>query len=100
MTLMLVCGGRYDRRMGQGLPTPAYTVTVAELERRREQVYEDLRAGGAVLVVSNDRRTNFGVLTQDPAVLGDAELAQQIEAERIPPLAELLAEPADETQPA
>ncbi|MCP9491546.1 MAG: hypothetical protein MSC31_16975 [Solirubrobacteraceae bacterium MAG38_C4-C5] len=83
------------------LPSPARAMTLGQIAQDPEQVGSDLMAGGAVLVLSDDRTVYLGVLTRDPSVLGDAELAQQIEAGHIPPLAELLADPGvDETQPA
>lgn len=100
MTLTVIRGGRYDRLMAM-LPSPARAMTLGAIAKDPEQVADDLMAGGAVLVLSDDRSVYLGVLTQDPRVLGDAELAQQIEAGHIPPLAELLADPGiDATQPA
>ena len=98
MTLKLIQEGRYDRLMAT-LPSPARAMTLEELDADRESAIEDLKAGGAILVLSNDRERYFGVLTRDPAVVGDAELAQQIQAGHLPPLEELLAESVDDTQP-
>jgi hypothetical protein len=76
-------------------------MTLGAIAKDPEQVADDLMAGGAVLVLSDDRSVYLGVLTQDPSVLGDAELAQQIEAGHIPPLGALFADPGvDATQPA
>jgi hypothetical protein len=76
-------------------------MTLEQIQAEREDVLEELRQGGVILVHSNELDCFLGVLTRDPAVLGDAELAQQIEAGHLPPLEELLADPGvDETQPA
>jgi hypothetical protein len=45
-------------------------------------------------VVSDDEHAFLGVLTRDPAVLGDARLAQLIESGAVPPLDRLLDTPA------
>jgi hypothetical protein len=50
-----------------------------------------LDQGGAVIVLSNDREQRLGVLTRDPALLGDAQVAQLIDAGHVPPITELLA---------
>lgn len=100
MTLSVIRGGRYDRLMAM-VPSPARAMTLAQIQSERETVLEELRQGGVVLVHSDELDCFLGVLTRDPAVLGDAELAQQIEAGHLPPLTELLAQPGiDETQPA
>ncbi len=100
MTLSVIRGGRYDRLMAM-LPSPARAMTLAQIQSERETVLEELRQGGVILVHSDELDCFLGVLTRDPSVLGDAELAQQIEAGHLPPLAELLAQPGiDETQPA
>lgn len=50
--------------------------------------------------IQKDPSVYLGVLTRDPRVLGDAELAHKIEARHLPPLAELLAAPGvDEIRP-
>jgi hypothetical protein len=41
-------------------------------------------------VYSDDRQALLGVLTRDPEVFGDAQLAQQIEDGHMPPLEQLL----------
>jgi len=83
------------------LPSPARAMTLAEIQADHQQVADDLQRGGAILVLSDEVDNYLGVLTRDPRVLGDAELAQQIEAGHIPPLAQLLQQPGvDETQPA
>jgi hypothetical protein len=51
--------------------------------------------GGASLMVSDDEQAFLGVLTRDPAVLGDARLAQLIESGAVPPLERLLDTPSD-----
>jgi hypothetical protein len=100
MTLSIIRGGRYDRLMAQ-LPSPARAMTLAEIQSDHERVADELERGGAILVLSDAVDNYLGVLTRDPSVLGDAELAQQIEAGHLPPLQELLADPGvDETQPA
>ena len=100
MTLTVIRGGRYDRRMAM-LPSPARAMTLEEIQAERDDVLEALREGGVILVHSNELDCFLGVLTRDPSVLGDAELAQQIEAGHLPPLDVLLQDPGvDETQPA
>jgi hypothetical protein len=44
-----------------------------------------------VIVYTNDRQVRLGVLTRDPALLGDAQVAQLIDAGHLRPIAELLA---------
>ena len=44
---------------------------------------------------SDDEQAFLGVLTRDPAVLGDARLAQLIESGAVPPLERLLDTPSD-----
>jgi len=100
MTLSVIRGGRYDRFMSK-LPSPASAMSLAEIQEDPERVAQDLMRGGVVLVLSDERDVYLGVLTREPSVLGDAELAQQIEAGHLPPLEQLLADPGvDETQPA
>src|SRR5918999_1022652 len=66
-----------------------------------ERGADEHEQGGAVLVWSAERDDDLGVPTRDPSVLGDAELAQRIEAGHLPPLEELLNRPGvDETRPA
>ena len=52
-------------------------------------------ASGAAVVVPHDEHVLRGVLTRDPAVLGDAQLAQIIETGAVPPLERLLDTPSD-----
>jgi hypothetical protein len=91
MTVYLVARRAYHRGMDDGLPHPSEALTLAEIDAEVERVIEMLEHGGAVIVLSNDRRHRLGVLTRDPAVLGDAEVAQLIDAGHLPPIAELLA---------
>ena len=100
MSLSVIQGGRYDRVMAM-LPSPARAMTLAQIQADREQVAGDLERGGAIVVWSDDHEHYLGVLTRDPRVRGNAEVAQLIEAGHLPPLEELLADPGvDETQPA
>jgi hypothetical protein len=94
MTLYLVQGGRYHRRMAT-LPFPARRLTLSEINADYRKYLGELEQGGAILVVSDDEQAFLGVLTRDPAVLGDAQLAQLIETGAVPPLERLLEEPAD-----
>ena len=94
MTLYLVQGGRYHRRMAT-LPFPARRLTLSEINADYRKYLGELEQGGAILVVSDDEQAFLGVLTRDPAVLGDARLAQLIESGAVPPLERLL-ERADE----
>ena len=93
MTLYLVQGGRYHRRMAR-LPSPARRLTLSEINADYRRYLGELEQGGAILVVSDDDKAFLGVLTRDPAVLGDAQLAQLIEAGAVPALEQLLEEPA------
>ena len=52
-------------------------------------------ASGAAVVVPHDEHVLRGALTRDPAVLGDARLAQLIESAAVPPLERLLDTPSD-----
>ncbi len=97
MTFSIIRGGRYDRLMAM-LPSPARAMTLAQIQADHERVAEQLEEGGVILVHSDGLEHYLGVLTRDPSIIGDAELAQQIESGHLPPLEELLARPADETQ--
>lgn len=72
------------------LPSPARALTLSEINDDYPRHLADLQAGGTIVVYSDDGQALLGVLTRDPAVLGDAQLAQQIEDGHIPPLDELL----------
>ena len=95
MTLYLVQGGRYHRRMAS-LPFPARRLTLSEINADYRKYLGELEQGGAILVVSDDEQAFLGVLTRDPAVLGDAQLAQLIEVGNVPPLEELLEHAVDD----
>lgn len=98
--LSVIHGGRYGRVMAM-LPSPARAMTLGEIQAQREQVADALGQGGAIVVWSDDHEHYLGVLTRDPRVRGDAEVAQLVEAGHIPALERLLADPGiDETQPA
>ncbi len=98
--LSVIQGARYDRVMAM-LPSPARAMTLGEVQAEREQVADDLQRGGVIVVWSDDHEHYLGVLTRDPRVRGDAEVAQLIEAGHTTALEELLADPGvDETQPA
>jgi hypothetical protein len=77
--------------MDDGLPHPSEPLTLAEIDGELERVTGMLERGGAVIVYSNDRQQRLGVLTRDSALLGDAQVAQLVDAGHIPPIAELLA---------
>ena len=94
MTLYLVQGGRYHRRMAS-LPFPARRLTLSEINADYRKYLGELEQGGAILVVSDDEQAFLGVLTRDPAVLGDAQRAQLIETGAVPPLERLLDAPTD-----
>jgi hypothetical protein len=78
------------------LPSPARALTLSAINADYEKYLAELEQGGAILVYSDDRQALLGVLTRDPAVLGDARLAQQIEAGNLPPLEELLERAVDD----
>ncbi len=90
MTLRLINEGQYDRLMGL-LPSPTRALTLSQVNEDYPRHLTELQAGGTIIVYSDDGQAMLGVLTRDPAVLGDAQLAQQIEDGHIPPLDELLA---------
>ena len=91
MTVYLVARAAYHRGMDDGLPHPSEALSLAEIDAEVERVITMLRQGGAVIVLSNNREQILGVLTRDPALLGDAQVAQLIDAGHVPPIAELLA---------
>jgi hypothetical protein len=76
------------------LPFPG-RLTLSGINADDRRYLDELEQGGAILVVSDDEQAFFGVLTREPAVLGDAQLAQLIETEAIPPLERLLDAPTD-----
>jgi hypothetical protein len=91
MTVYLVARRAYHQGMDDGLPHPSEALTLAEIDSALERVMDMLERGGTVIVLSNDRQVRLGVLTRDPALLGDAQVAQLIDAGHLPPVAELLA---------
>jgi hypothetical protein len=91
MTVYLIARRAYHQGMDDGLPHPTEALTLADIEDERERVLSMLEQGGAVIVYSNDRQMRLGVLTRDPALLGEAQVAQLIDAGHLPPVAELLA---------
>ena len=95
MTIAVISGRRYHRLMAN-LPSPARNLTLTEINADYRRYLTELEDGGAILVYSDDRQALLGVLTRDPDVFGDARLAQQIEAGHMPPLEQLLDDPADE----
>jgi hypothetical protein len=97
--------GRHDDRRHRGpeipsphgepaLPRPR--LTLSEINGDYGKYLAELEQGGAILVYSDDRQALLGVLTRDPAMFGDARLAQQIEAGNLPPLEQLLEHAVDE----
>ena len=95
MTIAVISGRRYHRHMAN-LPSPARALTLSAINADYEKYLAELEQGGAILVYSDDRQALLGVLTRDPAVFGDARLAQQIEAGHLPPLEQLLADAVDD----
>jgi hypothetical protein len=89
MTIAVISGRRYSRVMAS-LPSPARALTLSEVNADYPRYLRELEAGGALLVYSDDHQALLGVLTRDPEVFGDAQLAQQIEDGHIPPLEQLL----------
>ena len=79
MTIAVISGRRYHRHMAN-LPSPARALTLSAINADYAKYLAELEQGGAILVYSDDRQALLGVLTRDPAVFGDARLAQQIEA--------------------
>jgi hypothetical protein len=89
MTIAVISGRRYSQAMAS-LPSPARALTLSEINADYPRYLRELEDGGALLVYSDDRKALLGVLTRDPALFGDARLAQQIEAGQMPPLEQLL----------
>jgi hypothetical protein len=90
MTICVIPGREYHRAMS-ALPSPARALTLSEINAGYPRYLQELQGGGAIIVYSDDGEALLGVLTRDPAVFGDAQLAQLIEAGQIPPLDQLLA---------
>jgi len=76
--------------MESGLPEPVRYITLSELDADPDAAIELLEAGGALLVLSNDRERYFGVLTRDRMVMDAAEISQAVESGRWPALDELV----------
>ena len=95
MTIAVISGRRYHRHMAN-LPSPARALTLSAINADHAKCLAELEQGGAILVYTDDREALLGVLTRDPAVFGDARLAQQIEAGKLPPLEELLEHAVDD----
>jgi hypothetical protein len=91
MTVYLVARAAYHRGMDDGLPHPSEALSLAEIDADVDRVITMLQQGGAVIVLSNNREQILGVLTRDPALLGDAQVAQLIDSGHVPAIAELLA---------
>jgi hypothetical protein len=89
LTIAVICGRRYSRGMAS-LPSPARALTLSEVNANYPRYLRELEDGGALLVYSDDRQALLGVLTRDPEVFGDAQLAQQIEDGHMPLLEQLL----------
>jgi hypothetical protein len=90
MTITLIRGREYARLMSE-LPSPVRSLTLAEIERQHDRVYEELERGGAIRVYTNDMQHLLGVLTRDERLLDAAGISQLIENGYIPPLEELIA---------
>jgi hypothetical protein len=90
MTVLTLRGREYHRLMAS-LPTPARALTLSAINADYPTYLAELRDGGAIIVLSDDEQAVLGVLTRDPAVFGDAQLAQQIDDGHLPPLEDLLA---------
>jgi hypothetical protein len=95
MTIAVISDRRYHRHMAN-LPSPARALTLSAINADHGKYLAELEEGGAILVYSDDRQALLGVLTRDPAVFGDARLAQQIEIGNLPPLEELLERAVDD----
>ena len=71
------------------LPSPARALTLSEIMADYRGYLRELQDGGAISSTGRPAALRR-VLTRDPALFGDARLAQQIEAGHMPPLEELL----------
>lgn len=99
MSVVFIGSRRYHQLMA-ALPAPARMLKLSSINADYRRYRAELERGGAIVVQSDDGEVVLGVLTRDPEVLGDAQLAQQIEAGHLPPLEELLEESSGESQPA
>jgi len=90
MSITLIRSREYARVMSE-LPSPVRSLTLAQIEDQREQVFAELERGGAIRVYSNDGEHFLGVLTRDQRLLHAAGIAQLIENGQVPALDELLA---------
>ena len=92
MSVHLIPLAAYHHAMStDGLPHPAETMTVSDLNGRLEHVLEVLDEGGALLVYTDDYEHRLGVLTRQQPLLDEAALAAEIDAGHLPPIAELIA---------
>ena len=90
MTITLIRGREYARLMSE-LHSPVRSLTLAEIERQHDRVYDELERAGAIRVYTNDMQHFLGVLTRDQRLLDAAGISQLIENGHIPPLDELVA---------
>ena len=73
------------------LPSPVRSLTLSEIQAQHARVLAELEQGGAIRVYTDDHEQLLGVLTREPGLLDEADIAQLIENGHIPPLDELLA---------
>lgn len=81
----------HDDMHSDGLPHPAFAITVSELRDRLGEVRDALEQGGAVLVFTDARDDIIGVLTREQPLLDEASIAAEIDSGNLPPIAELIA---------
>jgi hypothetical protein len=92
MTVYVVQASAYHRVMSDdGLPHPTEALTLSALAVAAERVIAMLDQGGGVLVYTDDRERLLGVLTREPRLFGEAQMAAMIDAGTLPPLDELVA---------
>ncbi len=95
MSTIAVGSRRYHWLMA-ALPTPARMLCLSDINAGYHRYRAELEAGGVIVVQSDDGEMILGVLTRDPSMFGDAQLAQQIQAGHLPPLEQLLEEAPQE----
>ena len=81
----------HDDMHRDGLPHPAFAITVGELPDRLQQVRAALDQGGAVLLFTDAHDDIIGVLTAQRSLLEEASIAAEIDTGHLPPIAELIA---------
>ena len=77
--------------MDDGFPHPTEALTLSEIAQQLERVMSLLEREGVVLVLSDDREHELGVLSRLEPLFGEARLAAIIDARNVPLISELIA---------